>query len=214
MDHTHDHNHTHEHDHDHEHDHVHEHEHDHEHVHVHDHGHGHLGDDEHMFVHFQEAKDEFMRSHPQSPIPEEERDQFQGLSYYPYNPDLNLHLPLDRDVSQEPVTMETSTGDQTELHPAGKVRFEVEGEPAELTIYADEDGELFLPLRDATSGKETYGAGRYLDPEPGEDDTVNLDFNYLYNPYCAYNEAYSCPLPPMVNWLRVPLRAGEKIYKT
>ena len=106
--------------------------------------------------------------------------------------------------------METSTGDRQEYRRAGKIHFDVDGQTAQLTIFQDPEGELFLPLRDATSGKETYGAGRYLEPELIDDETVHVDFNYLYNPYCAYNEAYSCPLPPVENWLRVPIAAGEK----
>jgi uncharacterized protein (DUF1684 family) len=109
--------------------------------------------------------------------------------------------------------METSTGDSREYKRAGKVRFDVEGQAAELTIFQDSSGELFLPLRDATSGKESYGAGRYLEPDLIDDETVHVDFNYLYNPYCAYNEAYSCPLPPGENWLRVPITAGEKSFR-
>ncbi len=74
------------------------------------------------------------------------------------------------------------------------------------------NGELFLPLRDATSGEETYGAGRYLEPQPAAEGWVLMDFNCLYSPYCAYNEAWSCPLPPRENWLSVPIRAGEKTF--
>jgi uncharacterized protein (DUF1684 family) len=70
----------------------------------------------------------------------------------------------------------------------------------------------FLPFRDATSGNESYGAGRYLDVEPGRDGRVQSDFNLAYNPYCAYNDAFSCPLSPSENWLRVPIRAGEAAY--
>jgi uncharacterized protein (DUF1684 family) len=80
-----------------------------------------------------------------------------------------------------------------------------------LTIFGEDD-ELFLPMRDATSGQETYGAGRYLEPELIAQGTVDVDFNYLYNPFCAYNPGYSCPLPPTENWLKVPIRAGEKNY--
>ena len=168
--------------------------------------------EEHHLTEFREAKDEFMRDDPHSPLTHEQRQSFTGLSYYPFNPALHLHLPLDRDVADDAVPMPTSTGEQQEFRRAGKIHFEVGGQPATLTVYQDEDGELFLPLRDATSGHETYGAGRYLEPEWVDDDTVHVDFNYLYNPYCAYNEQYSCPLPPMENWLRVPIAAGEKSF--
>jgi hypothetical protein len=76
---------------------------------------------------------------------------------------------------------------------------------------------LFVPFRDLTSGKETYGAGRYLDLKAGKDQTPTgkwlLDFNKAYNPWCAYSEDYACPLTPPENWLNVPIYAGEKDYK-
>jgi uncharacterized protein (DUF1684 family) len=146
-------------------------------------------------------------------LSEEQQQQFAGLSYYPFNPALHLHLPLDREVAEDAVPMQTSTGEQQEYRRAGKLHFDVDGQAAELTVFQDPEGELFLPMRDATSGKETYGAGRYLEPEWVDDETVHVDFNYLYNPYCAYNEAYSCPLPPVENWLRVPIAAGEKSFE-
>ncbi len=185
-----------------------------DHDHSHDHGgNGHDDHAAHQLEHFRAAKDSWFAQDPQSPLTHEERHHFNGLPYYPFSAALHMHLPLDRDVSDEPISMETSTGDQREYRRAGKIHFEVNGQPVSLTVYASPDGELFLPMRDATSGKETYGAGRYLEPEMAGEDQVHVDFNYLYNPYCAYNEAYSCPLPPLENWLRVPIEAGEKNYK-
>jgi uncharacterized protein (DUF1684 family) len=115
--------------------------------------------------------------------------------------------------------METNTGDRRHYRRWGRLSFEVDGRPAALTIYSDPyDEDYFLPFRDATNGDETYGAGRYLDNHrPGVErtgeNTFIIDFNYAYNPYCAYSERYSCPLPPRENWLDVPIRAGEKKYK-
>jgi len=88
----------------------------------------------------------------------------------------------------------------------------VEGEEASLTVYSNEYG-FFIPFVDSQAGKVTYGAGRYLDPELKEDGMLILDFNLAYNPYCAYNELYSCPIPPAENRLSVPIKAGEKNYK-
>ena len=92
------------------------------------------------------------------------------------------------------------------------VRFEVEGVEACLTIYANQHG-FFLPFVDSPAGQETYPAGRYLEPEvlPGGKDS--LDFNLAYNPYCAYNDRWSCPFPPAENRLQVPIRAGEKLFQ-
>jgi uncharacterized protein len=167
---------------------------------------------EHELAAFRAAKDAFLAQDPHSPLDHEQRHAFQGLAYYPYTPALRLELLLDRDVPDEVVEVDTSTGETQQYRRAGTIRFAVAGQPAELTLYQGEQGELFLPLRDATAGSETYGAGRYLEPQLLDEDRVLVDFNYLYNPYCAYNEAWSCPLPPRENWLSVPLRAGEQTF--
>src|SRR5438270_4780908 len=155
-----------EHQHGDDHDHGHSHDDDHGHDHDHDeHGHEHVHDPQdeaHQLEHYRAAVNEFFGGHAQSPLPHEQQHGFKGLSFYPFNGEMHMHLPLDKDVSDEPITMETSTGDSREFHRAGKIHFEVEGQPAELTIYTSAEGDLFLPMRDATSGKETYGAGPYL----------------------------------------------------
>jgi uncharacterized protein (DUF1684 family) len=88
----------------------------------------------------------------------------------------------------------------------------VDGQEAELTLYASPHG-FFLPFADSLAGTETYGAGRYLEPEPVGNGKFLVDFNLAYNPYCAYNEAWACPITPWENRLRVPIRAGEKVYQ-
>ncbi|WP_082374372.1 DUF1684 domain-containing protein [Ardenticatena maritima] len=158
-------------------------------------------------------KDRFFKEDPRSPLPPDVRATFQGLAYYPPNRTLRLVLPLERDPSGERIVMQTSTGDEQVYERLGYVSFEVDGEPTRLAIYRDvRSGALFLPFRDATSGSETYGAGRYLEPVLLDDNTVLVDFNLAYNPFCAYSDQWSCPLPPMENWLRVPIRAGEKAF--
>jgi len=158
-------------------------------------------------------KDRFFRSNPYSPL--EDRINFDGLNYYPPNPDYRYTLPLDRAQEPEPLTFQTNTGDERVYYRIGTVEFEVEGQPAQLTIYkSDDHDELFLPFRDATSGNETYGAGRYMEPEELSDGKILVDFNLAYNPFCAYSDQYSCPLPPFENHLKVPIQAGEKAYKT
>jgi uncharacterized protein (DUF1684 family) len=94
----------------------------------------------------------------------------------------------------------------------GVIRFNVAGETAELTVYFNEYG-LFLPFVDSLAGELTYGAGRYLEPIELPDGRLLVDFNLAYNPYCAYNDLYSCPLTPWENRLKAPIRAGEKIFK-
>ena len=169
---------------------------------------------------FREQIDDFMQFHPQSPLADALRDGFTGLAYYPHNRALVMTAAVDRLPDDEPlIEMETSTGDSRLFRRWGTFAFEVDGQPARLTVYSDPAGEeFFLPFRDATSGGETYGAGRYLDNHrpglrPVDAETVEVDFNYAYNPYCAYSPAYSCPLPPRENWLAVPIRAGEKDFR-
>lgn len=165
---------------------------------------------------FRREKDAFMRSHPQSPLTPLQRASFTGLRYFPEDPSLHLELSLDTQVPHERIVMETSTGDQQGYVRAGKGTFVVEDQPVEVFLYQDEQGhehEFFIPFRDATSGHESYGAGRYLEAEFAPDGTVLLDFNYAYNPYCAYNETWSCPIPPGENWLKVPIRAGEMSFQ-
>jgi len=164
---------------------------------------------------FRRGKDAFFRIDPRSPLTPAQRTSFAGLSYFPESEALRIRAPVDREVDRdERIEMQTTTGGVQVYTRAGVVRFEVAGEPGQVTLFAsDESPDLFVPFRDATSSKETYGAGRYLDVEPpGPDGIVELDFNLAYNPYCAYNPEYSCPIPPGENWLAVPIRAGERDF--
>ena len=170
---------------------------------------------------FRAEIDDFMQFHPQSPLADDQRDGFRGLDYYDENPALVIVAAVERLPDDEPIIeMETSTGDARPFRRWGTFAFEVDAQPARLTLYSDPTGEeLFLPFRDATSGSETYGAGRYLDNHrPGlrrlGENEMEVDFNYAYNPYCAYSPSFSCPLPPRENWLAVPIRAGEKDFRS
>jgi uncharacterized protein len=161
---------------------------------------------------FRGEKDHVFSHDPNSPLTPEQRHSFKGLAYFDENPRLVIHATVDRTVEPGEVRMATSAGDEQVYQRYGVVRFSVDGQPAEVTLYASDDSdELFVPFRDATSGKETYGAGRYLELHAHGDD-VTIDFNYAYNPNCAYDPSWSCPLPPPENWLKVPIRAGEKTF--
>ncbi|MFW6183402.1 MAG: DUF1684 domain-containing protein [Chloroflexota bacterium] len=169
---------------------------------------------------FRAEVDDFMEFHPQSPLTDEQREAFQGLHYYDEKPEYVQEVAVERfDEDEPPIEMQTSTGDTQHYRRWGRFAFEVDGEEGSLVIYSDPHaGDFFLPFKDASNGRETYGAGRYLDShrpglEPLDDDRFEIDFNYAYNPYCAYNEHYSCPLPPAENWLKVPIRAGEKKFE-
>jgi len=142
---------------------------------------------------------------------------FDGPSYFPIEEKWRVPAKLDREApgTGQHVQLETSVGDLRHFEVYGALVFDVDGQEQRLTSYrsvpADPDyDELFVPFKDATTGKETYGAGRYLDiPRNGGSDYV-LDFNTAYNPLCAYSPRYNCPYPPPQNRLKVPVEAGEK----
>jgi uncharacterized protein (DUF1684 family) len=142
--------------------------------------------------------------------------EFAGLDYFPERTDLALNLPLDESDPNvgESLDIPTTDGKTKSFSRAGCVRFEVDGVAVELTVFRDSDrGSLFIPFRDASSGGETYEVGRYLEPQARPDGTLEVDFNYAYNPFCAYGEGWSCPIPPEENQLAVSIAAGEKAFR-
>lgn len=159
---------------------------------------------------FRQAKDRFFKTNHQSPLTAEQKSDFDGLAYYPESPDLNLEVEVEQLQEKDAIQMETTTGGVQTYRRYGRFKFKVDGQEAILTIYADENG-YFLPFVDALAGKETYPAGRYLEPQPLGDNHFAVDFNLAYNPYCAYNAMWTCPVTPFENRVRVPIRAGEKI---
>lgn len=162
-------------------------------------------------ISFRKAKDAFFGSDPDSPFTAEQRKNFKGLKYFPENKELKFVLPLQEFTAKETIHMQTSTGTVQTYQRYGKVQFSVEGSPVELTVYHNENG-FFIPFVDSQGGKETYPAGRYLEPESVGGGKFLIDFNLAYNPYCAYNDMWSCPLTPFENHIKVPIRAGEKLY--
>lgn len=148
---------------------------------------------------------------PESPLTPPQQNTFTGLAYFAENTVLRFALTIDHDVPHDVIVMNTSTGAKQPYRRAGKIKFSVDGENAELSVFQDEHS-YFVPFRDGTNGKETYGAGRYLEPQSNPDGSLEIDFNYAYNPYCAYNDNFSCPLPPRENWLKARIEAGEKKF--
>jgi uncharacterized protein len=161
---------------------------------------------------FRKEKDEFFAHHLQSPLTPGQKRGFIGLQYFPENDALRLEIKVELLPEQEPMQMQTSTGGVQSYIRFGRFKFQVDGQEAELTIYQNEHG-YFLPFVDALAGKETYPAGRYLEPEPLPGNRFLVDFNIAYNPLCAYNEMWSCPITPAENRLKVPIRAGEKLFE-
>jgi uncharacterized protein (DUF1684 family) len=157
-------------------------------------------------------KDEFFEFDPHSPLASEQKNSFSGLNYFPVNEKLRFELEVEKFEDQRSIPMQTSTGDLRTFIRFGQIHFSVDDELATLTVYSNEHG-FFIPFVDSQAGGDTYGAGRYLDPELNAAGKIVVDFNFAYNPYCAYNELYSCPIPPAENRLSVALKAGEKNYK-
>jgi uncharacterized protein (DUF1684 family) len=160
---------------------------------------------------FRKMKDDFFTHDGQSPLTPGQKKAFKGLKYFPPNPALSLEVTVDEFPVKQRIEMQTTTGDIQEYERYGRFSFMVDRQPAELTIYHSDDG-YFLPFVDSLASKETYPAGRYLEPEAFGNNRFRVDFNLAYNPYCAYNEYWSCPLTPFENRLKVPIRAGEKLF--
>jgi len=161
---------------------------------------------------WRETRAELFRSHPQSPQP-----GYSGLSYYDYEPDARVLAELE-DLEAPPQAIETSGPEPMLFKPLARAHFTLRGEELALELdWLDSyGGGLFLCFRDVTSGQETYGGGRYLldtvkGADLGEDHgKLVLDFNFAYNPSCAYDPSWVCPLAPPANRLAVAVGAGEK----
>jgi uncharacterized protein (DUF1684 family) len=144
--------------------------------------------------------------------------EFNGLKYFPIDAKYRINARLTEIDQKKPLSLPTSDGKQKSYLEYAYAEFELDGVNSKLLILEIMDmgpyrGTLFLAFADKTSADETYGAGRYLDIKklPGAT-SITLDFNEAYNPYCAYNDNYSCPFPPKENMLEVAIKAGEKTY--
>ena len=172
-------------------------------------------------VAFRSARDRLFSEHPSSPVPETDRRDFRGVAYFRHASSLALRARLepDPDASGAIEVPRSGEGERMGFHRIGWVSFTVDDTACRLAVYwLDEySGGIFIPFRDLSSGRETYGGGRYLwDSAKGADlgstdGELVLDFNYAYHPSCVYDPAWSCPLAPQENWLQVPIPAGERL---
>ncbi len=175
---------------------------------------------------FRESRDRLFRTHPQSPLEADERESFQGLRYFPYDPAFRVRARLEPGDGSE-LLIDTGGDDgSVRYRRAGTLTFELAGARCRLTVLSlvQYAGGLFVPFRDATSARDTYGGGRYLFDTAKDTDglvlevtpgslELTIDFNYAYNASCAYSPRWACPLAPPENHLTVLVRAGEKVYK-
>jgi uncharacterized protein len=166
---------------------------------------------------WRDTRDELFRSHPQSPLPRDRRSSFEGIEYWAYDARARALGELE-DLESAPEAVATSGTEPILFRPFARASFELRGEPLSLEVawLTGYGGGAFLCFRDATSGRESYGGGRYLldtvkGADLGEDDgRLVLDFNFAYNPSCAYDPGWVCPLAPPANRLPVAVEAGER----
>jgi uncharacterized protein len=174
---------------------------------------------------FRSARDTLFATHPQSALDDEQRVQFEGLHYFPYNPAACVEAEVDTQVEPTVLTVAMNAHESMTMTRVAHLHFAVDGQQASLAMYWLNiySGGLFLPFRDTSSPAESYGGGRYLfDTIKGSDfvlapgashiERIMLDFNYAYNPSCAYNPRWVCPLAPVENRLSVAIRAGEQNF--
>ncbi len=171
-------------------------------------------------VHRKKQHREF-RNPDRSPLLPEDRRHFKGLNYYPADLRYRVKAAFVKTENADLFQMKTTTDRLPEYRKFGEVHFSIDGQNLVLEVYQSPEimkrpgyeDYLFVPFTDLTNGEETYDVGRYLEMRIPTSDTVTLDFNLCYNPYCSYNPNFSCPIPPQANDLKVAIRAGEKKYK-
>ncbi|WP_400192194.1 DUF1684 domain-containing protein [Hymenobacter sp. B81] len=179
-----------------------------------------LSDDQYVFKLRQERKqkNEKFRSHSDSPLSEELHEKFDSLRYFAPDRAWRLTAQLERLPAGDTISLPLTDGKADQYTRFARARFEYQGQAQQLTLLrrvSKTDSTLFVPFTDKTNGFASYGGGRYLDVEmPGaKDREVVLDFNRAYNPYCAYEDAFACPMPPAENRLSIDVTAGEKTWK-
>jgi len=167
---------------------------------------------------YQQELDDFYTDSTTSPLSPEERAAFQGHEFFSYNPEMAVEANIEVLENESWFNMATSSGVSREYRRYAKATFELRGETLELFLYQSKrlmamdeyKDHLFLPFMDKTTGVSTYGTGRFMDITKPEGNTMVLDFNYAYNPYCAYTDGYSCPITPKENYIDVEVNAGIK----
>jgi hypothetical protein len=158
-----------------------------------------------------DERDRFLSEHFASPIPEDQREQFGGADYY--EPAARFVVTGTFRRSLDSIAVRSSTGATSHYRSVGVIAVTIEGRSYELTVLDDGDGGAFLAFGDATNGDTTYGGGRYLRVDIADGAEVTIDFNRATNPYCAYDEEYSCPLPPPGNSIASAIEAGERMNR-
>ncbi len=156
-----------------------------------------------------------------SPLKKKDLKKFKGLDFFKFDSTYVVKAVLKKTPDSEWFKMKTTTSRESEERVFGVLTFELKGQKFQLNVYQGKDlmttegyeDYLFLPFLDDTNGEESYGGGRYIEARIPEGDTIEIDFNKAYNPYCAYNEKYSCPIVPRENYLPLKVEAGVKAFE-
>lgn len=170
---------------------------------------------------FQQELNKEYSNKEESPLTEEDFATFEGLDFFPIDTNYMVKAALTFHEDGKTFQMQTTTDRLPVYKLYATATFELKGKAYSLEIYQNEkllltpdyEDYLFLPFTDLTNGESSYGGGRYLDLRLPESDQIVIDFNKSYNPYCAYNKKYSCPVPPKTNHLDIAVLAGVKNYK-
>jgi uncharacterized protein len=163
---------------------------------------------------FRADKDRYFKRSDDSPI--QNKEKFTSLEYFPPSQAFRIQASVERVTDDTPITVRMTGGEEETFVRYGFATFKLKEQTHRLLLLKhtgdDADEKLFLPFTDKTNGFTTYGGGRYLDVEPSTNDQVMIDFNFAYNPFCAYNSNYTCPVPPAENHLEIEILAGEKDF--
>ncbi|WP_417354202.1 DUF1684 domain-containing protein [Flavobacterium sp.] len=170
---------------------------------------------------FQEKMNKEYANPDESPLTKEDIKTFKSLEFYPIDTDFCVEAKLVVTPNEKPFYMQTTTSRKPRYRKYGELHFTLKGKEVKLDVFQSMDmmkmeeynDYLFLPFTDLTSGNGSYGGGRYVDLKIPAGNTLMIDFNTAYNPYCAYNHSYSCPVPPEQNDILVEIKAGVKEYK-
>ena len=170
---------------------------------------------------FQKTMNDEFKDASKSPLKAKDLKIFEGLDFFTYDSVFVVKASIKRLPDAEWFNMKTTTDRLSKERVFGILTFELKGKSFQLNIYQGQElmqeegfeNYLFLPFLDNTNGTLTYGGGRYIDLEIPEGDTIEIDFNSAYNPYCAYNEKYSCPIVPRENYIDIDIKAGVKAFK-
>ncbi|MFL9837462.1 DUF1684 domain-containing protein [Flavobacterium sp. ST-75] len=170
---------------------------------------------------FQEKMNKEYANPDESPLTKEDIKTFKSLDFYPIDTDFCVEAKLVVTPNEKPFYMQTTTSRKPRYRKYGELHFTLKGKEVKLDVFQSMDmmkmeeynDYLFLPFTDLTSGNGSYGGGRYVDLKIPAGNTLTIDFNTAYNPYCAYNHSFSCPVPPEQNDILVEIKAGVKEYK-